>query len=95
MTDYLENKNSIKNWNEDDRPREKLALKGRSSLSDAELLAIIMGSGNREESAVELAKRILNSANNNWNELAKYSIVDLCKFKGVGEAKAISIITAM
>ena len=54
MTDYLENKNSIKNWNEDDRPREKLALKGRSSLSDAELLAIIMGSGNREESAVEL-----------------------------------------
>ncbi len=95
MTDYLENKNSIKNWNEDDRPREKLALKGRSSLSDAELLAIIMGSGNRVESAVELAKRILNSANNNWNELAKYSIVDLCKFKGVGEAKAISIITAM
>ena len=72
MTDYLENKNSIKNWNEDDRPREKLALKGRSSLSDAELLAIIMGSGNRDESAVELAKRILNSANNNWNELAKY-----------------------
>lgn len=93
--DYLENKNSIKNWHEDDRPREKLALKGRSSLSDAELLAIIMGSGNRDESAVELAKRILNSANNNWNELAKYSIVDLCKFKGVGEAKAISIITAM
>ncbi|MFV0186331.1 DNA repair protein RadC [Empedobacter falsenii] len=95
MTDYLENKNSIKNWNEDDRPREKLALKGRSSLSDAELLAIIMGSGNRDESAVELAKRILNSANKNWNELAKYSIEDLCKFKGIGEAKAISIITAM
>ena len=95
MTDYLENKNSIKNWNEDDRPREKLALKGRSTLSDAELLAIIMGSGNRDESAVELAKRILNSANNNWNELAKYTIEDLSKFKGVGEAKAISIITAM
>ena len=95
MTDYLENKSSIKNWNEDDRPREKLALKGRSSLSDAELLAIIMGSGNRDESAVELAKRILKSANNNWNELAKFTIQDLSKFKGVGEAKAISIITAL
>lgn len=88
-------KNSIKNWNEDDRPREKLAIKGRSSLSDTELLAIIMGSGNRTESAVELAKRILQSANNNWHELAKYSIEDLCKFKGIGEAKAISIITAL
>lgn len=92
---YKENKNSIKHWKEDDRPREKLSLKGRASLSDAELLAIIMGSGNREESAVELAKRILNSAHNNWNELAKYSIQDLCLFKGVGEAKAISIITAL
>lgn len=95
MTEYPENKNSIKNWNEDDRPREKLALKGRSSLSDAELLAIIMGSGNREKSAVELAKRILKNANHNWNELAKCSIEDLCKFKGVGEAKAISMITAL
>ncbi|WP_333663253.1 RadC family protein [Chishuiella changwenlii] len=92
---YHEIKNSIKNWNEDDRPREKLASKGRSSLSDTELIAIIMGSGNRTESAVELAKRILQSANNNWNELAKYSIEDLCKFKGIGEAKAISIITAL
>jgi len=92
---YHETKNSIKNWNEDDRPREKLATKGRSSLSDAELLAIIMGSGNRAESAVELAKRVLKSANNNWNELAKYSIEDLSKFKGIGEAKAISIITAL
>lgn len=95
MENYNQNSQSIKHWNEDDRPREKLALKGRSSLSDAELLAIIMGSGNREESAVELAKRILKSAQNNWNELAKYSIQDLCKFKGVGEAKAISIITAL
>lgn len=95
MTTYSENNSSIKNWNEDDRPREKLATKGRSSLSDAELLAIIMGSGSRSESAVELAKRILKSANNNWNELAKYSITDLCLFKGIGEAKAISIITAM
>lgn len=95
MDNYKQDKSSIKNWNEDDRPREKLALKGRSSLSEAELLAIIMGSGNREESAVELAKRILKSANYNWNELAKYTIKDLCKFKGVGEAKAISIITAL
>lgn len=95
MKDYNQSKQSIKNWNEDDRPREKMALKGKSSLSDAELLAIIMGSGNREESAVELAKRILQTVNNNWNELAKYSITDLCKFKGVGEAKAISIITAL
>jgi len=95
MNDYNQEKQSIKNWNEDDRPREKLALKGRSSLSDAELLAIIIGSGNRDESAVELAKRILKYANHNWNELAKYSIQDLCKFKGVGEAKAISIITAL
>lgn len=95
MENYEQEKQSIKNWNEDDRPREKLALKGRSSLSEAELLAIIMGSGNREESAVQLAQRILASAQNNWNELAKYSIQDLCKFKGVGEAKAISIITAL
>ncbi len=95
MENYNQQTLSIKNWNEDDRPREKLALKGRATLSDAELLAIIMGSGNREESAVELAKRILNSAHNNWNELARYSIADLCQFKGVGEAKAISIITAL
>ena len=95
MERYNQDKQSIKHWNEDDRPREKLALKGRSNLSDAELLAIIMGSGNREESAVQLAQRILASAQNNWNELAKYSIQDLCQFKGVGEAKAISIITAL
>ena len=95
MENYNQHSQSIKHWNEDDRPREKLALKGRSSLSDAELLAIIMGSGNREESAVQLAQRILASAQNNWNELARYSIEELCKFKGVGEAKAISIITAL
>ncbi len=95
MDNDKQDKSSIKNWNEDDRPREKLALKGRASLSDTELLAIIMGSGNREESAVELAKRILKSANYNWNELAKYTIQDLCKFKGIGEAKAIAIITAL
>ncbi|WP_068596961.1 RadC family protein [Vaginella massiliensis] len=95
MEKYKPDNSSIKNWAEDDRPREKLALKGRSALSDAELLAIILGSGNREESAVELAKRILNNTQHNWNELAKFSIQDLCQFKGVGEAKAISIITAL
>lgn len=86
---------SIKNWAEDDRPREKLSLKGERVLSDSELLAIIMGSGSRNESAVELAKRILNSVDNNWNNLSRLSIKDLCKFKGIGEAKAISIITAL
>lgn len=87
--------NSIKNWAEDDRPREKLLLKGQRVLSDSELLAIIMGSGSRDESAVDLAKRILASVENNWNNLSRLSVKDLCKFKGVGEAKAISIITAL
>jgi len=86
---------SIKQWNEDDRPREKMLSKGRDSLSDAELIAILIGSGNRQESAVGLSKRILASVNNNLNELASLSISDLIKFKGVGQAKAISIITAI
>jgi len=86
---------SIKSLAEDDRPREKFLLKGKASVSDSELLAIIMGSGNREESAVELARRILNSVENNWHRLSQLSIKDLVKFKGVGEAKAISIATAL
>jgi DNA repair protein RadC len=86
---------SIKNWADDDKPREKLLNKGRSSLSDAELLAILIGSGNRNESAIELCKRILNQSSNNINELAKLSVNDLIKFKGIGEAKAISIIAAL
>lgn len=86
---------SIKLLAEDDRPREKFLHKGRSSLSDAELLAIIMGSGNREESAVELARKILSSVNQSWYQLSRLSIQDLMKFKGVGEAKAISIATAL
>lgn len=86
---------SIKNLAEDDRPREKFLLKGRNSLSDSELLAIIMGSGNRNESAVELARKILNSVENNWNRLSQLSVNDLMKFKGIGEAKAISIATAL
>ena len=85
----------IKNWSEDDRPREKLLSKGRSALSDAELIAILIGSGNREESAVGLSKRILASVANNLSELGKVSIKDLIKFKGIGEAKAISIAAAL
>lgn len=92
---YSEKTKNIKSWAEDDRPREKLMLKGKSSLSDAELLAIIMGSGNREETAVDLAKRILGESENNWHELARKTIKELCEFKGVGEAKAIGIITAL
>lgn len=86
---------SIKFLAEDDRPREKFLLKGKNALSDAELLAIIMGSGNREDSAVELGRKILSSVGNNWHNLSLLSISDLVKFKGVGEAKAISIATAL
>lgn len=86
---------SIKFWAEDDRPREKLALKGKSVLSDAELLAILIGSGSRSESAVQLCKRILASVDNNLNALGKLSIHQLCEFKGIGEAKAIAIIAAL
>ncbi len=86
---------SIKGWAEEDRPREKLLLKGKNALSDAELLAILIGSGNREDSAVDLCKKILNTHQNNLNELAKTSLSELQNFKGIGEAKAISIIAAL
>ena len=86
---------SIKFLAEDDRPREKFLLKGKSALSDSELLAIILGSGNTEESAVELAQKILKSVNNNWQNLSLLSIKDLMKFKGIGEAKAISVAAAL
>ena len=86
---------SIKNGNEDDRPREKLLLKGRTALSDAELIAILIGSGNRNESAVSLSQRILASVSNNLSELGRLSIPELMEFKGIGEAKAISIAAAM
>ena len=86
---------TIKNWSLDDRPREKLLQKGRSSLSDAELLAILIGSGNTNESAVALCKRIFNTANNNLTTLNKFSIQELTAFKGIGEAKAITIIAAL
>lgn len=86
---------SITNWSEDDKPREKLMLKGKSVLSDAELIAILIGSGSRNESAVDLSKRILASVDHNLNALGKLSIAQLMNFKGIGEAKAISIIAAM
>jgi len=85
----------IKAWAEEDRPREKLLLKGKTTLSDAELIAILIGSGSRDESAVDLSKRILSSASNNLNQLGKVSIDELQKFKGIGEAKAISIAAAL
>ncbi len=89
------NKLPITKWSLDDRPREKLLQKGVESLSNAELIAILIGSGSREISAVDLSKQILSDVQNNLNELGKYSIKDLMKFKGIGEAKAISIISAL
>ncbi|MEM0932504.1 MAG: UPF0758 domain-containing protein, partial [Bacteroidota bacterium] len=78
---------SIRHWSYDDRPRDKLAQKGRSVLSDAELLAIIIGSGNKNESAVQLSQRILAAVDHNLNDLGKLSINQLKKFKGIGDAK--------
>ena len=86
---------TIKSWAEEDRPREKLLSKGRHVLTDAELIAILIGSGSRNETAVELAKRILSQFENNLNAIAKLSVQDLMKFKGIGEAKAISIVAAL
>lgn len=86
---------NIKQWAEEDRPREKLLLKGKNALSDAELIAILIGSGNRTETAVELSKRILASVNNDLNQLAKLNLTDLMQFNGIGEAKAISIAAAL
>jgi DNA repair protein RadC len=87
---------NIKDWAEEDRPREKMLLKGVGALSDAELLGILIGSGNKNETAVELAQRILHSVSNNLNILGKQEIKDLIKnFNGIGEAKAISIAAAM
>jgi DNA repair protein RadC len=86
---------TIKSWAEEDRPREKLMLKGKAALSDAELLAILIGSGTVSMTAVELTKQILASVNNDLHELAKLSMQDLQKFKGIGEAKAITILAAL
>ena len=95
LEDQIHKHLTIKAWAEDDRPREKLVTKGRQSLSDAELLAILLSSGNREETALQLAQRILNTNNNSINQLAKLQLNDLKKFKGVGEAKAVTILAAL
>jgi DNA repair protein RadC len=85
----------IRHWSEDDRPREKLLSKGKTALNDAELIAILLGSGSRNESAVDLGKRMLSSVNDNLNALGKLSIAQLITFKGIGEAKAVTIVAAM
>jgi DNA repair protein RadC len=94
MEEYTQ-KLSIKQWAEEDRPREKLLLKGKSALSEAELLAILIGSGNTEESAVTLCQKILHDHGNDLNELGRLSVSQLMKYKGIGEAKAISIVAAL
>lgn len=86
---------NIKKWAEEDRPREKLLMKGKSSLSDAELIAILIGTGTASQSAVDLAKQILLSVNNDLDELARLTVADLMKIKGIGEAKAIAIVSAL
>lgn len=86
---------SIKNWAEDDRPREKMIINGVQSLSNSELLAILIGSGYKNKSALELAKEILDANNNSFNDVAKLTIDDLKNFKGIGEAKAINIFAAL
>lgn len=95
MEDIKHKHLTIKSWAEDDRPREKLITKGRQALSDAELLAILLSSGNRNETAVQLARRMLNENHNSINQLAKLQLNDLKKFKGVGEAKAVTIAAAL
>ena len=86
---------NITSWAAEDRPREKLVLKGKGTLSDAELIAILLGTGTSKLSAVDLAKNILQAVNNDLNELARLSVKDLTKIKGIGEAKAITIISAL
>lgn len=88
-------KTPIHAWAEDDRPREKLLLKGRSALSDAELIALLISTGNRNESALDLAKRVLQLSSNSLNNLARLSLNDLQKISGIGQAKAISILAAL
>lgn len=86
---------TIKHWNPVDRPREKLLMGGRLSLSDAELLSILIGTGHRKENAVELSRRVLGSCGNSLNRLAGFSVSDLTRFKGIGKVKALTIITAL
>ncbi|REJ85355.1 MAG: JAB domain-containing protein [Bacteroidetes bacterium] len=91
----MEQKSGIRTWAEEDRPREKLLLKGRHSLTDAELVAILIGSGNSEESAVELSRRILLHHSNNLLSLSRVNANELMEFRGIGEAKAVSILAAL
>lgn len=86
---------TIKNWAIEDRPREKLLQKGARILSDAELIAILIGSGTHKLSAVDLARQLLQRSGNNLNNLGKLTVKDLMKFKGIGEAKAISVVAAL
>src|SRR5215217_1620413 len=86
---------SIKQWAKDDRPREKLLMKGAETLSDSELLAILIGNGTRSKTAIDLAKEILVLGKNNLPELGKLTVKELMKIKGVGEAKAITVVAAM
>lgn len=86
---------NIKSWAAEDRPREKLLLKGKAALSDAELIAILLSTGTSNLSAVDLAKNILQAVNNDLNELARLTVKDLMKIKGIGEAKAIRVISAL
>ena len=86
---------NIKSWAPEDRPREKLIMKGKSALSEAELLAILLGSGTRKMSAVEIGKRLLQHANNNLHQLASLTTKQLMNVKGIGEAKAITIVAAL
>ena len=86
---------NIKSWAAEDRPREKLLLKGTSTLSDAELIAILLGTGTASMSAVDVAKSMLQQAGNNLDDLARFTVKDLMKIKGIGEAKAIAIVSAL
>ncbi len=93
MEDYK--KQTIKEWAVEDRPREKMLVKGTASLSDSELIAILIRAGSINVSAVEIAKDILRAADNNLNELGRWSVSDFTKFKGIGDAKAIAIVSAL
>ena len=95
MEDTYKQSLNIKSWAEEDRPREKLLMKGKAALSDAELIGILIASGTKDKSAVDLSRDILNTVNNNLSTLAKLTVKDLMKFKGIGEAKAITIVSAL
>ncbi|MGL5272856.1 MAG: RadC family protein [Phocaeicola sp.] len=91
----MEEKLAINQWAEEDRPREKMVLHGVGALSNAELLAILIGSGSREDSAVALMRKVMNMYQNNLSNLSKTTIDELCNFKGIGPAKAITILAAV